>query len=458
MSNVMHQVGGPHPLAIAIAALLIVPLPPLQRVAAQELPPGLTKDSLAKDNKLFITLASKALHWDEPTEPARIVGPLYYVGTRGLSSFLFVTSQGNILLNTGTPNSGPLIVQSIRKLGFKPEDIRVLINGHGHSDHAGAFAYFKQLTGAQLAIMEPDVAMIEDGGKSDFHYGKDWQIMGQPPVKVDRVLRDGDQVRLGEVVLTAHNTPGHTRGATTWVTTLAQDGKAYTVVFIDGGGFNPGYRLAASPTDYPGIGDDYRNTHHTHEMLRPDIWLGHHAEYFDYEGKRERAKRQGTAAWVDPEGYRRFVAKQKRAFEDEVDRELGAAPTARGESPAGLTGTAWRLVRFQGGDGAVRVPADPARYTLAFGDSGQVFARLDCNRGRGTWSSPGPAQLQFGPLALTRAMCQGDGLDQQLARHWASVRSYIVRDGHLVLSLVADGGTYEWEPDPAAKAAARPGP
>jgi len=202
----------------------------------QELPEKLpTKEDLANNNKLFAELASKYLHWEEPTDPVHIAGPLYFVGTRGLSSWLFVTSEGNILLNTGTPNSGPMIVESIRKLGFKPEDIKIIINGHGHSDHAGAFAYMKQLSGAQLAVMQEDVPMIEDGGKSDFHYGKDWQIMGQPPVKVDRVLRDGDTVRLGEVVLTVYHTPGHTKGATTWVTTLVEDGKAYKVSCCLGG-------------------------------------------------------------------------------------------------------------------------------------------------------------------------------------------------------------------------------
>jgi metallo-beta-lactamase class B len=289
----------------------------------QELPKTLpTKEELAKNNKLFIELASKALHWEEPTVPIRIVGPLYFIGTRGLSSWLFVTSEGNILLNTGTPNSGEMIVASIRKLGFKPEDIKFIINGHGHSDHAGAFAYLKKISGAQIAIMDEDVAMIEDGGKSDFHYGKDWQIMGQPPVKVDRVLRDGDTIRLGDVVLTAYHTPGHTRGATTWITTLTQDGKAYKVVFPDGAGFNPGYQIA-NPEEYPGINRDYRDTLHFLENLRPDIWGGHHTEYFDLEGKRKRAAIEGVKAWVDPEGYRRFVAGKRRAFEDEVDLEMG---------------------------------------------------------------------------------------------------------------------------------------
>jgi metallo-beta-lactamase class B len=306
---------------IAIIFMLLSALL-MQLVVAQELPPSVpTKKELAVNNKLFIELATKHLHWNEPAEPIRIVGPLYFVGTQGLGSWLFATGDGHILLNTGTPKSGPMIAESVRKLGFNPEDIRIIINGHGHSDHAGAFAYLKQLSGADILIMQDDVAIIEDGGKSDFQYGRDWQVMGQPPVKVDRALRDGEQVRIGEVLLTAHHTPGHTRGATTWTTTLIQDGKAYSVVFPDGGGFNPGYRVSTPDPSYPGIEDDYRRTLHTWEMLKPDIWLAHHTEYFGMETKRKRAAIEGVSAWVDPEGYRRFVASKRRAFEDEVDIE-----------------------------------------------------------------------------------------------------------------------------------------
>jgi metallo-beta-lactamase class B len=296
----------------------------LTSVAAGQAPNLPTKDQLAKDNNLFLSLARKALKWDVPADPIKIVGPLYFVGTTGLGSWLFATPEGHILLNTGMPESGTLIVASIKKLGFKQEDIKIIINGHAHSDHAGAIAEIKKLSGAQLAVMEPDVAQMEDGGKSDFHYGTDWKIMGFPGAKVDRVLRDGDTVKLGNVLLTAYNTPGHTRGSTTWVTTLTDGGKAYSVVFIDGGGFNPGYRVAKN-SSYPGMNADYRRTHHTHEMLKPDIWLGHHTEYFGLEDKRKRAATEGVNAWVDPEGYRLFVAKQKRAFEDEVDLELGVA-------------------------------------------------------------------------------------------------------------------------------------
>ena len=148
--------------AAAGVSLYLAVAPP----AAQQKPP--TKEELAKDNKLFLTLARQTLKWDVATEPSKIAGPLHYVGTAGLSLYLFVTSEGNILFNTGMPESGPMIVESMQKLGFAAKDIKILINGHGHSDHAGAFAHFKKLTGAQLAIMEADVPMVEDGGKSDF--------------------------------------------------------------------------------------------------------------------------------------------------------------------------------------------------------------------------------------------------------------------------------------------------
>jgi metallo-beta-lactamase class B len=283
-----------------------------------------TKEQLANDNKLFVSLAIETMKWEEAAEPLQIVGPLYFVGTRGLGVFLFTTSEGHVLMNTGMPSSGPMIVESIQKLGFRPEEIRVMINGHAHVDHAGAFAFFKERYGAPLAIMQDDVAAMESGDRDDFKYAND---LTYPPVGVDRILRDGDRIRMGDVLLTAHHTPGHTRGATTWIANLVVDGRAYVVVFPDGAGFNPGYRLVKNPS-YPGIADDYRRTHHKLEMLKPDIWLAQHNEYYDLEGKRERARTEGVNAWIDPEGYRRFVAGKKRAFEDQVDEEMGAPTNA----------------------------------------------------------------------------------------------------------------------------------
>lgn len=301
--------------------LSCAPLTWAQDARAQELPASVpSKEQLATDNNLFLSLARKYLKWEESAEPFKIAGPIYFVGTQGLGVFLFATSEGHILMNTGMPSSGPMIMDSIRKLGFRPEDVKIMINGHAHIDHAGAFAYLKEKTGAELAVMRDDVQAMESGDRGDFKYQDDFVY---PPAKVDRVLRDGDTVRMGDVMLTAYHTPGHTRGATTWIANIVIAGKAYVVAFPDGAGFNPGYRLVRDPS-YRGIGDDYRRTHHFLEMIKPDMWLAQHNEYYDLHGKRKRAEAEGVSAWIDPEGYRRFISGKKRAFENQVDEELGA--------------------------------------------------------------------------------------------------------------------------------------
>jgi metallo-beta-lactamase class B len=245
--------------------------------------------------------------WTDPAEPFHVAGPIYYVGPQGLGVWLFVTKDGDILFNTGLPGSGPMIADSIRKLGFDPKDIKILIEGHAHADHVGGHAYIKKLSGAKLEVMEGDVWAIEHGGKFT-------------PVKVDRVLHDGDKITLGEVTLTALHTPGHTKGATTYVTTVEDGGKSYLVVFPDGGGINPGYRLIKQPT-YPGIAGDYRETLKRLAGLKPDIWLAAHAEFFGLYEKEALAKTEGVEAWVDPDGYRSFIALQQRVFDEEIARE-----------------------------------------------------------------------------------------------------------------------------------------
>lgn len=119
--------------------------------------------------------------------------------------------------------------------------------------------------------------------------------------------------------------------------------------------------------------------------------------------------------------------------------------TAERATPA-LAGTSWRIVEFQGGDDSELEPDDSDKFTVSFGVDGGVSVRLDCNRGRGTWTSPSPGQLQLGPLALTRAMCPDMKMHDHVAKHWEHIRSYVVRDGNLFLSLMADGGIYELEP------------
>jgi metallo-beta-lactamase class B len=153
--------------------------------------------------------------WSELFPPHHMIGNVYYVGSRGLASYLITTPSGNILINSNLETSVPLIRQSIEKLGFRFEDVKILLISHAHFDHDGGSAEVKKLTGAKYMVMDADVAVVESGGKSDFQYGGDATML-YPPATADRVLHDGDEVKLGDTVLTAHKTAGHTRGCTTW--------------------------------------------------------------------------------------------------------------------------------------------------------------------------------------------------------------------------------------------------
>lgn len=261
--------------------------------------------------------------WTEPAEPVRIVGPIYFVGTKGLAAYLVTTPKGHILLDGAMPGSARDIEASIRKLGFKPEEIRLLLITHAHIDHAGTTAYFKKLSKAKAAVMDRDYIALASGGRTDFRYGSQ-PAFYFPPVKAERELTDGDTVSLGKVSMTARLGAGHTRGATTWITTVEDGGRKYTVVFPCCTGINPGYRLTVDPS-YAGIADDYRRTFTMLESLKPDIWLPAHTEGFDFDSKRARAAAEGAAAWVDPDGYRQWVAKGKETFEAAVAAEQKAA-------------------------------------------------------------------------------------------------------------------------------------
>lgn len=260
--------------------------------------------------------------WFEPTEPLRIVGPIHYVGTRDLGAYLLTTRAGHILIDGAMPQSAALIEASIRKLGYRPEDIRILLITHAHVDHVGTLAHFKKLTGARVEVMAADAGLLESGGKSDYLYSK-VPMFQFAPVTADRVLADGDTVALGGMQLTARHTPGHTRGCTTWVTTVEEDKRSYRVVFPCSTSINPGTKLTGAGS-YPGIADDYRRTFSVLASLQPDIFLAGHAGFFGLADKRERMAKEGVQAFVDPEGYRRLHAAKESAFEAAVIREQKA--------------------------------------------------------------------------------------------------------------------------------------
>lgn len=249
--------------------------------------------------------------WNQPVKPYRIIGNIWYVGASGVASFLITTSKGHILLDSGFSETVPQIKRNVAQLGFKLTDIKILISSHAHYDHVGGLAELKELTGAKLMATEPDAALLERGGKDDFQWGDKYAYK---PVKPDRVLRDGDQVELGEAMLTALLTPGHTKGSTTWTMKVNEEGKQYDVVFSTSVSA-PGYNLANNDK-YPNIADDYRRTFQILKSLPCDIFLAPHTEFFSMKEKMARMEK-GTKPnpFIDPAGYRDYVANGEKGFQ-----------------------------------------------------------------------------------------------------------------------------------------------
>ena len=253
---------------------------------------------------------------------SRIVGNLYYVGSRDLASYLLVTPEGDILINSNLETSVPQIRGSVEQLGFRFTDIRVLLISHSHSDHDAGSAELKRLTGARYMVMDGDVPVVESGGAADFQYA---QKSRYPAAKVDRVLHDGDEVRIGDTVLVAHKTPGHTRGCTTWTLRLSEGGRVLNVVIVGSWNVNPGYRLVdrpGQPASYPGIAQDFKRTFGILKQLPCDVFLGAHGQYFDMLSKLSRAgNERAVDVWIDPHGYQAKVAERQQAFEAELARQ-----------------------------------------------------------------------------------------------------------------------------------------
>lgn len=268
--------------------------------------------------------AKLSADWTEPFEPFKIAGNLYYVGSKGLANYLIATPKGHILINSDLEENVPLIRASVEKLGFKFTDIKILVISHGHWDHDAGSDTIKKLTGARYMIMDADVPVVESGGRTDFQYGGD-PVTFYTPTKVDRVLHDGDEIKLGGTGLTAHLTPGHTKGCTTWTMKVTEAGKTYDVVIIGSPNVNPGYRLVNNPA-YPQIAADYEKMFGVLKSLRCDIFLGAHGNYFGLETKYPRLNREGFAVFIDPEGYKKYVADKEQEFRNELARQTAALP------------------------------------------------------------------------------------------------------------------------------------
>ncbi|HYU32088.1 MAG TPA: subclass B3 metallo-beta-lactamase [Thermoanaerobaculia bacterium] len=268
--------------------------------------------------------------WNQPVEPFRIADGLYYVGASDITSFLITTPQGHILIDGGFEETVPLIRASLKKLGFRLEDVKVLLNDHAHYDHAGGLAELKKLTGAKLVASEGDAPLLAAGGHGDYALGDKFLF---PPVVADRTVRDGDTVSLGGVTLTAHLTPGHTKGCTTW-TMKAKDGnRTLDVVFAGSLTVFPGVTLAVNPR-YPGIAGDFAHSFQLLKGLPCDVFLSSHGSFFDLTEKAERLRKGETPnPFVDPQGYRGYVEGMERRYQTQLAEERKAASAPPAEKP-----------------------------------------------------------------------------------------------------------------------------
>ena len=247
--------------------------------------------------------------WRQPFDPVRIAGNIYYVGTRGLSSFLIVTPAGGIVIDSGEAESVPFIRASIEKLGFHLSNIKILLTGHAHFDHVGGHADLQRLTGAKVMVMDADRQALESGVDRSALGASGWK-----PVPVDRVLKDGDTVMLGGVTLTAHLTPGHTQGCTTWTMETAQDGKKYQVAFVCSVTVNDGVHLVDNAR-VPAIAEHYAQAFRVLHGIKTDVFVAQHGSVFALEDKARRAGADpGVNPFVDREGYQRFVERAEQTY------------------------------------------------------------------------------------------------------------------------------------------------
>ena len=253
-------------------------------------------------------LPAQTVDRNKPFPPHKVVGNVYFVGTGDLGSYLIPTPAGHILINTDYETTVPQIRESVGKLGFKFTDIRIILGSHAHNDHMDGDAMVKELTGARVMAMEQDVPALErmkPGGK---------------PHPIDRVLHDGDEVKLGGSALTAHLTAGHTKGCTTWSMKASEAGRTYDVVIVCSVGWNPGYILVNNK-DYPQIADDYVRSFTVLRKLPCDVFLAAHSGFYDLAGKYPKLGQGGQNPFIDYAGYLAYIDEKERSFNAELARQ-----------------------------------------------------------------------------------------------------------------------------------------
>ena len=262
-------------------------------------------------------LAAQREAWTRPFPGHRVIGNLYAVGTYDLAVFLVTSDDGHILINTGLEDSTAQIRDNIESLGFRLEDVEILLQMQSHWDHTAALAEIKQITGAEMWATADDAPVLEDGGFSDPHFGGEETFT---PIEVDKIIADGELIELGGIRLTVLETPGHTAGSSSYTMVVREDGRDYNVAIANMGTINPGKQLVVDPT-YPGVADDFAETFRRQKALDVDVWVAAHGGQYGLHDKYEAGQPYSPDTFVDPEGFLAAVERLERLYVEQIASE-----------------------------------------------------------------------------------------------------------------------------------------
>ncbi len=280
---------------------------------------ALARFTLAFSLLLVLTaqLHAQREEWTIPFPGHRVIANLYAVGTYGLGMFLITSDEGHILINTGLEDSTPLIRKNIESVGFRLEDIKILLTMQAHWDHTAALAEIKEITGAEMWATTDDARVLEDGGFSDPHFGGRETFM---PVGVDKIISDGDVIELGDVRLQVYEHPGHTEGSSSYSMHVRENGRDYNVVIANMGTINTGKKLVVDPT-YPGVAEDFAKTYSRQKEMDLDVWVAAHGGHYGLHDKYKPGQAYSPDTFVDPDGFLAAVERLERIYLEQLAEE-----------------------------------------------------------------------------------------------------------------------------------------
>ena len=264
-----------------------------------------------------VQLYSQRENWVRPYPGFRIIGNVFGVGGYDLSAFLITSDEGHILINTGLEDSAKMIRDNMASLGFRIEDIAILLTQQAHWDHTAALAEIKEISGAEMWATLGDAPVLNDGGVSDPHFGGRESFA---PIEVDKIIRDGEIIELGDIRLKVHVHPGHTEGSSSYSMVVNENNRDYKVLIANMGTINAGKKLTVDPT-YLGVSEDFAETYRRQKAIDVDVWVAAHKSQYNFHEKYQVGQVYSPDTFVDPVGFARAVDRLEQAYLEYVAGE-----------------------------------------------------------------------------------------------------------------------------------------